>query len=183
MIYKGDNHNEQFFEVAMLPLISIPLFWAVFSAESTLLGKIVAGLLGLILLILPVRSFIYNRYEVLFEEDRIRIRYTSGSVKEKRFSYAELESIKFTSTPRGWNHVTFRFAKRKGMKRKYIVELEKKESVIPLILHCKTQNIKTKYEALPVHGDLFNYIKRELYKSKRNALQDKASETAGAPQR
>lgn len=160
MVFKSDNYSERFFMVALLPWASIVFFWPLFSSEPTFTGKIILSVSGLALLILPVRSFIFRRYQIVCEENEIRVSNFLKSIGDKTFSYHQLESITFAGG--GSEYCRFVFCNESGKKSRFSVELNKQEEIIQLILHCKEKNKDFVYKIpSPYTSD---YVRREMRK-------------------
>lgn len=158
MIFKSDNYDELSLTVGLFPWISIPLFWGVFTADGVT-SKIVCGMVGSFFAIGPIILFSWNRYEVKFEDDGIKVNFTNRKRKNLVFPYHELTTI--ILGPK--NNVAFTFQLSSGKKKSYMVFNQIKD-LSAFILYTRLKNDNVHYKVNEFDNDVYTFVKRELKK-------------------
>lgn len=170
MIFQGDNYTDKFFGVAFLPLFSLVFFWSSFLPETTIMGRIIAVMIGLFILIFSILYFTYGRYKVQCEENQILQIHTSSRISIKYYAYENLELLKIVSLNGGPYGVYFYFNNQQNRTTKLLVEFDSLNKIIPLIIHSKKLNTTTKIEVKSYDGKMRKFIIRELQKESYNFL-------------
>jgi hypothetical protein len=158
MIFKGDNFNDRFKGVAFLPWIALSFLIAAILGETNIYGKVFCLLISFILFYFPIKSFLFNRYSILFLEDEILIKNNHSRIEDVVYSYYDLVLISIRQSK-----VVFKFKNKK----KYFIDLDvdNRKFLIPLVLHVSSKNKNIKIESIPINGYYHKLLKKELYMS------------------
>jgi hypothetical protein len=156
MIFKGDNFNDRFKGVSFLPWIALTLLIAAFLSETSIYGKFFCLIISFILFYFPIKSFLFNRYQLLFFENEIRVKNNHSRIEDLFYSYNELAQISIRQSI-----IVFKF----NNKKKYIINLDvdNVKCLVPLVLHVKSKGKHIEIESIPVNGYYHKLLKKELY--------------------
>lgn len=165
MIFRSDNYNYKFFDVAFFPWLGLMFLFVVFSDQATFFGKVLSLTLGLPLLIIPIKNFFFNRFEVICEDQVIKVNFLNSDKKNKAFSYYQIVRIAFGRPYRRMKYVKFYFQLDTNKTVSYSVELVDKKDVVSLIQKCKAANPNIKYRVDLNDEDLNRLVKRTVNNS------------------
>ena len=156
-MFKSDNYNETLQNVGLLSWISIGFFVCVFTADG-IIAKIICGILGCFFLIGPIYNFAWDRYEVKFEEEGIKINFLNKKRNNLLYPYNEL--IRVTLIPL---HVVFTFQLSSGKKKSYRVFKEIKD-LSAFILYIRLKNDNIHYQVNSYDNDVYKFVMKEIKK-------------------
>ena len=156
MKFKSDNYDEHFKNVAFLTWISIPFYSTLFS-HIGILSKFIFFIIGSIF-IMPVITFIYYRYEIIFEEDGIHLNYLNKKRKNLILNYTDILKVTLVS-----NRIHFKFKLENGKSKSYFVENVIKE-LPEFIQFLRLKNDKIFYHVKYYDDNVLKIIQKELKK-------------------